>query len=186
MKPPYISDIRSHISGTLSGVLDCAIEPGRIRLPSREANASVRPPQGIDTAPALSASFGSLYGAPLLAGIREVNGWLLLDFSPAFFDALVQRINASIPLPPEDGGDYALNRMLALARHGGSGCPDHPAFHRALLLGIAAFESRAAAFRAAQAAVALFRAVPPRLRPELLSRSGALGSALARLLASAR
>jgi hypothetical protein len=76
--------------------------------------------------------------------------------------------------------------MLTLARHGGTGCPDHPAFRRALLHAIAARNGAAAYRRATQAAETLFSTIPPLARPSYMSECGALGGALARLLSISR
>ncbi len=185
MTTSFDSEIRVRLADVLGGAFLCPIDAKKIRLPARHADASVRPPQEADPERALGADFGSLYGAPLVESVHLVNGWLLFDFSPAFFGALAERVNALFPAPSSDGGRHAVNRMLALMRHGQAGCPDHPALHRALLLAICAHESRAAYRRAEHAAQTLFHSVPPRDRCALLSGCGALGGALARLLLSA-
>jgi hypothetical protein len=182
MIPSFDSDIRGSLAGSVGRALGAAVGAETIRLPSRASDASLRPPRGTDPCAALSADFGSLWGAPLVETVRAVNGWLLFGFTPAFYDALVSQVNASLPLPEEDGGVYAVNRMLALARHTGGGCPNLTAARRALLLAVSAHRSPAAYQRALRAAETLFSSVPPRDRPALLSRSGALGGALARLL----
>lgn len=182
MIPSFESEIRGRLAETLSDAFHLAIDAQRIHLPARQADASFRPPQGIDPAEALAAGFGSLWGAPLVEAVRIVSGWLWIDFSPAFYDALVSSANAALPLPAQDGGSHAVNRMLTLARHAGAGCPDLPAARRALLLAAAAQQSSAAYRKAALAAGTLFSSVPPRDRPALTDQSGALGGALARLL----
>ncbi len=186
MIPSFDSDIRARLAEAVGAALGTTADARKIRLPARSADASFRPPQGVDPADALNVDFGLFWGAPLVAGVQVVNGWLLFQFSAAFYSALVSRINADLPLPAEDGGEHVINRMLALARHEGDGCPDLPAMHRALLFGIAAYQSSAARKKAVQAAESLFSSVSPRERPALLSRSGALGGALARLLFLAR
>jgi hypothetical protein len=130
--------------------------------------------------------YGSLYGAPLVSSIRLHNGWLLFSFSEELFDALVGQINASLPLPADDGGEHALNRLLALGRHDGEGCPPLPAFRRALLEAVSADQSPAAYRRAIRAAETLFHSIPPRERPALLDHCGAYARALARLLGGDR
>ncbi len=181
MTTPFDSEIRA----ALAGALGTAADAQKIHLPARYADASVHPPRGADSERAPGVRFGSLYGAPLVETVRVQNGWLLFTFSPAFYDALTMQINALLPLPASDGGSHAVNRMLVLARHGGSGCPDHPAFRRALLLAVCAHESRAAYLRAERAARTLFHTIPPRERAALLPLCGAFGGALARLLFSA-
>jgi len=130
--------------------------------------------------------FGALYGAPLIGQVRVVNGWLLFDFSPAFCSALVDEINRTLPAPDATNETHAQNRMRVLARHDGSGCPDVPAFYRALVLSLVAHESLAAYRRAEHAAQTLFHTISPRIRPALLSRCGAFGGALWRLLSHTR
>ncbi len=184
MASSFDSKIRACLAGALSGALETAIDARKIHLPARTADASVRPPYEIDPAPALAVNFGSLYGAPLVKSIRVENGWLLFEFSAAFYSALVQRVNETIPIPINDDGSHAVNRMLSLARHGGSGCPDHFSFHRALLLGVLAHNSDSAHVKAQRAAESLFRTISLRDQCALLPDCGALGSALARLLAA--
>jgi len=122
----------------------------------------------------------------LVKAVREVNGWLLFDFSPAFFSALVDEINASPSAPDANGETHAENRMRALARHSGLGCPDIPAFHRAIIEAVVAHESPAAYRRAERAALSLFHTIPPRERPALFPHCGALGGAILRLLIFSR
>ena len=186
MKSFFGSEIRQSLAGALGDALGIPVDAGKIRLPAREAHTSYRPPQGIDAAGVRAADFAPLYGAPLVSQVRLVNGWLLFDYTAAFFSALVAQVNNTLTLPSEDCGSHAINRMRALSRHDGSGCPDIPAFHRALILALAADQSAAAFRKAEQAAIALFHSIPPRERPALLPSCGALGGALARLLVSAR
>ncbi len=186
MAEPFDSEIRARMAEALGSAFGMLIDARRIHLPARAADASFRPPQGASPSSVQPADIGALYGVPLVEQIRIVNGWQLFTFSGAFFDALTARVNEKLPLPAHDGGVYAVNRMLALARHGGSGCPDLPAARRALLLAVSAHESRAAYRRATQAALMLFHNVPTRERGALLSESGSLGGALARLLFAAR
>ena len=182
MKPPFESEIRAQILRVLGGA---ALLPpaARVHLPARDAHASIRLPAGTSAQAVLALDFGALYGAQLVSSLRVVNGWLLFDFSPDFFCALVERVNQTLPLPSSDEGNHAINRMLSLQRHSGSGCPDHPAFHRALLLAVVASASSAARQKAERAAETLFHTIAPKDRPPLLPSCGALGGALARLLA---
>ena len=189
MTPPFESDIRAQLVGVLGEALGQAPDAKRIRLPARVAHASVRLPEGVDASTLATPDFGSLYGAPLVETLRVVSGWLLFDFSPRFFSALTQAILAADPAPDTAGNQpetHAENRMRALSRHPGSGCPDHPAFHRALILALVAHESDAAYQRAQMAAETLFHTIPPRDRGALFSRCGALGGALWRLLYKSR
>ena len=182
MTPPYESEIRAQIVSVLGGALGQSPEAARIRLPAKMAHASFRPPQGADANALAALNFGALYGAPLMNQVRVVNGWLLFDFSPAFCSALVDEINRTLPAPDATNETHAQNRMRALARHAGTGCPDVPAFHHALVLSLVAHESPAAYRRAERAALTLFHTIAPQDRPALLSRCGALGGALWRLL----
>ena len=183
MKPPFESEIRAQIRRVLGGALPNA-PVSRIHLPARDAHASVHLPQGADADALVALDFGSLYNAQLVDSVRVVNGWLLFTFSPAFFNALVEEIHRLLPAPEPAFNALAQNRMYVLSRHDGTGCPDQDAFLRSLLLATVAHESKAALARAEQAALTLFHTIPPRIRPALLSRCGALGSAMHRLLAN--
>ncbi|MDD4311409.1 MAG: hypothetical protein PHW41_02870 [Eubacteriales bacterium] len=182
MIPPYESEIRARIAETLGCALGQAPKARSIHMPARDAHASVRPPQGGNATTLLALDYSLLYGATLVESVRERNGWLLLDFSPAFFSALVERINASTPAPDAGSETYAQNRMRTLSRHGGTGCPNVPSFYRALLLALRAHESVAAYQKAERAALTLFHEIPPRERPALLGQCGGFGGALLRLL----
>ena len=186
MTPPYESEIRARLAAALGGALGQLPDARSIRLPAKAAHASFRPPQGADANALTALDYGSLYGEPLVETVRVVNGWLLFSFSPAFFSALVRQINLALPSPKADRETLAQNRMRALSRHGGSGCPNLPAFHHALVQAVVAHESRAAYRRAEQAALTLFHTILPRERPALLSQCGALGGALTRLLTDHR
>jgi hypothetical protein len=182
MTPPYESEIRAQLVRVLGGALGQPPEAARIRLPARMAHASFRPPMGADVNALAALDFGVLYGTPLVDQVRVVNGWLLFDFTPAFFSALVDEITRSLPAPDATNETHAQNRMRVLARHEGTGCPAVPAFHRALVLSLVAHESPAAYRRAEHAAKTLFHTIAPRERAALLSHCGALGGALWRLL----
>ena len=186
MIPPYESEIRAQLARVLGGALRQAPKAAQVRLPARDAHASFRPPQGADARGLAALDFGSLYGAPLARSVRAVNGWLLFDFSSEFLSALVDRIDRTLPAPQREDETHAENRMRALARHAGGGCPDLPALTRALVLALAAYESPAAYRRAERAALSLFHTIPPQERVRLLSRCGALGGALWRLLSCSR
>ena len=186
MKPPYESEIRAQLVRVLSGTLRDSPDARNLRLPARDAHLSFRPPQGADPDLFTTLDFGALYGAPLVERVRAVNGWLLFDLSPAFFTALVNEINRSYPIPELADDTHAENRMRLVSRHDGTGCPDLPSFHRALMLALAAHESQAAYARAERAASSLFHEIPPRDRSALLSQCGALGGAMLRLLALSR
>lgn len=186
MTPPYERDIRNRLAEALGGALGQTPDAQRIRLPARMAHASFHPPQGADADRLATLDFGSLYGAPLVMAVRVVNDWLLFDFSPAFFAALTDEICRSRHTPDLSGETHAENRMRALSRHDGAGCPDEPAFHRALIEAVVAHESPAAYRRAERAALTLFHTIAPRERSALFSCCGALGGAIWRLLSRSR
>lgn len=179
------SEIRAAIAGTLSRASGLCFDPGGVHIPARHAAASVHLPIGPAAFAVSPADFPALFGAPLVSGCRTVNGWLLLDFTDLFYDALVRRTIKSLPDADFGIRDPAINRMLVLARHGGSGCPRVPSLQRALLLALSAQKSAAAFRRASRAAETMLHALSPRERPALLDKCGALGNALARLLSYA-
>ena len=182
MESSFDNDMKAALAIALGSALGLVVDARKIHLPARAAHASYRPPQGVAPDAALPCDYGSLYGAPLVSQVRLLNGWLLFDFSPDFFYALVERVNETLPLPSSDEGNHAINRMLALARHSGSGCPALPGFHRTLILAVAAKGSRAAYQKAELATEVLFHSVSPKDRALLFPSCGALGGALARLL----
>ena len=182
MIPPYESEICTRIAETLGTALENPLPARSIHLPARNAHASVHPQRDGKIDRLLALDYGSLYGAKLVETTRVVNGWLLLDFSPAFFSALVDEINASVPAPDTSGETHAQNRMYVLSRHEGTGCPEIPSFYRALLLALTAHESAAAYRRAERAVLTLFHDIPARERPALFRQCGAFGGAILRLL----
>jgi hypothetical protein len=186
MTPPYESEIRLRLSECLALALGETIDSARVHMPAREAHASFRPPHGADLSALVALDFGTLYGAPFIERVRVVNGWFLFDFSSAFFSALVERICDELPAPTQEEETHEQNRMRVLERHGGSGCPDDPAFTRALLFALTAHKSRAAYHKAEQAAEALFHKIPPRDREKLITTCGAFGGAMLRLLGASR
>jgi len=151
-------------------------------MPARHAAASLRPPPGTLASCAPAAGF---HGAPLLQDARMAGGWMLFDFSGAFYDALTQRALETLPAAGYAMQDHAINRMFVLSRHGGGGCPRVPSVQRALLLCVLAHQSAAAYARAAHAVKSMLYSVPPRERPALMETCGALGGACARLLSAA-
>ena len=177
----FENEIRLRLAEAASGAYSCRFDGARVHLPARHAAASLRLPNGTPDAPAQAVS-ARLYGVELVESCRVVNGWLLFDLTREFYNALTAQVNAELPPPESDLGRHAVNRMLVLARHGGTGCPDIPALQRALLLCVCAGKSRASLLPAERAALTMFHVVEPNERPALLERSGALGSACARLL----
>lgn len=69
----------------------------------------------------------TLYGVKLVERVFQSEGRLCFSLTDAFFNAAVRKTNALTPfptLPPrvEGRAEYALSRMLMLARKGGDGC----------------------------------------------------------------
>ena len=71
-----------------------------------------------------------LWSVRLLREVREENGWLLFDLSPAFFTRLCDR---AAVLDRDPGTDYVSMRMRMLSRKPASPCPDHCGVRLALL-----------------------------------------------------
>ena len=175
------SEIRSSLAEAVSRAAGLPFDASNVRLPARHAAASLRLPNGAAPFPPEAVS-ARLYGVEMIESCRVVNGWLLFDLRDAFYNALTEHVLAAYPPPESDLGRHAINRMLVLARHGGTGCPSIPALQRALLLCVCAGKSRSALEQAERTANAMFRSIPPKERPALLEQSGALGNACARLL----
>lgn len=177
----FESEIRSRLAEAASRAAGLPFDASSVHLPVKHAAASLRLPNGAPPFQPETVS-ARLYGAEMIKSCRVVNGWLLFDWRSAFYDALTEHVLAAYPAPDSDLGRHAINRMLALARHGGTGCPSVPALQRALLLCVCAGKSRSALEQAERAVCSIFRSVPPKERPALLEQSGALGNACARLL----
>lgn len=71
-----------------------------------------------------------LWGTEPILDVRAVNGWLLFDLSPAFFEVLCEKAAA---LEREPGTDYVSLRMTILMRKPACPCPDNARVHAALL-----------------------------------------------------
>ncbi|HWP21922.1 MAG TPA: hypothetical protein VN417_04180 [Candidatus Cryosericum sp.] len=177
----FENEIRFSLAEAACGAYSFRFDASRLHLPARHAAASLRLPNGTPDSPAQAIS-ARLYGVELIESCRVVNGWLLFELSRAFYDALTEQVNAELPPPASDLGRHALNRMLVLARHEGTGCPNIAALQRALLLCVCAGKSPASLLRAERATRTLFHSIEPNQRPALLNASGALGNACARLL----
>lgn len=178
------NEIRFSLAEAASGAFSCRFDGARVHLPARHAAASLRLPNGSPDSPARAIS-ARLYGAELVESCRVVNGWLLFELTREFYGALTEHVNAELPPPASDLGRYAINRMLVLARHEGTGCPNIAALQRALLLCVCAGKSRSALEQAERAICSMFHSVPPKERPALFEQSGALGKACARMLSDA-
>jgi hypothetical protein len=176
------NEIRGALSRAAAYASGLHLAGETFHIPARHAAASVRLPEGSSV---FRAPEAELFGSPLIQNGRMVRGWLLFDFSDAFYDALVRRVLKTLPAADHAPQEHAVNRMLVLSRHGGSGCPRVPSVQRALLLCILAHQSRAAYARAARAAETMLHPVVPYERPALLAACGELGDACARLLYAA-
>ncbi len=174
------------LSKPLSAVFQAELPPERVRLPAFRAHASLHIPRGCSAEHLTADDFPPLYDAPLVDSLAIENDWLLFYFSDAFFDALVSHIRMTLPPAADDLGEHAINRMRALSRHDGDGCPREDAFQYALLRGLCAKNSPAAFSRACRDAEALFWSIPPRKRPSLSAQCGAYGDAMARLIHQAK
>lgn len=175
------SEIRSSLAEAVSRAAGLPFDASDVHLPARHAAASLRLPSGAAPFPPEAVS-ARLYGVEMIESCRVVNGWLLFDLSDAFYNSLTEHVLVAYPPPESDLGRYAVNRMLVLARHGGTGCPNIPALQRALLLCVCAGKNRSSLEQAERAVRSMFRSIPPKERPALLEQSGALGNACARLL----
>lgn len=171
-------DVWKDVQATVAAAL--GTPPDRVRIPARRFAAGCYRPEGEKPAP---EAFGTLYGAPLVSSVLQENGWVLLTFTDAFYNACVDRAIAAFPPATDDLNIHALNRMLQLSRHGGAGCPPIPAMQHALLLACGPIHNRSNTLRACFLLESVFSSVPPRERRALLARSGAYGDACARLLA---
>jgi hypothetical protein len=177
-------EIRSILAGALSRETGALFDAGSVHLPSRHSAASVHIPYRLAVREFSADIFPSAFGAPFVSSCRTVGGWLLVDFFDAFYDMLVERVRASLPAASGATVNHAVNKLQSLARHGGTGCPRVPSLQRALLLALAAQKSPGAYAQACCACETMLHAVPPRDRPALADRCGALADALARLLSS--
>lgn len=178
--------LENEIRGALSSAALSAgvcLPAAAFRIPARGADAGARLPDGATLSREPEAV---LFGAPLVKRTRVTGGWLLVDFSGAFYDALALQALETIPAVQDAAQEHAVNRMLVLSRHGGSGCPRVVSLQRALLLCTLAHQGGAACARAERAAETMLHAVPPRERPALIETCGALGGACAKLLSSAK
>lgn len=64
----------------------------------------------------------TLFGVPLLASVREENGWLLFFFTADAIDACAN----ALPPPEEPDDSYFSRRLWIMARHPDAKTPDDP------------------------------------------------------------
>lgn len=166
----------------LNDALFLALDAKRIRMPSRDADASAYLPDASRALPPC-ACMPDVFGTPPLAAWEKRNDRLLMTFSDALMDAIVTRVNETLPSAQNGYDDPVLSRMLLLSRHTGEGCPPDPAFRRALLYTLSACGKEGAMRHAKAALWRVFAAVPPRQRVAMLPLCGAYGDACARMIA---
>lgn len=185
MKESVIAPVRQKLFAGVRARGGVEVPPAAFHLPARSAPASAFLPEEARVpyrwADAGSA-FGAVLGAPLVLRTELDGSYLLLHFTGAFYDALVAHIRASLPAAADDRGRLALNRMLALARKAGEGCPDDPAAKRLLWQLVCLYERPGGIADAERAATAYLTQLPPRERQRLAGQSGALADAAARIL----
>lgn len=70
-------------------------------------------------------------GIPILTHVKEKNGWLLLTFTPDFWEKLLELGQS---LPPATLECYWGNRLHMLSRKGDAPCPTVPPVQETLLL----------------------------------------------------
>ncbi len=169
--------VRSGIAAGISGHTEADV-----RIPARHAACSIYAPEIIAVLP---DAFPAMLGVPAVRTVTPKNGWLLFAFTDAFYDACVLETCAALPEPTEDGGSYALNRMLTLARQAGEGCPHNADIQRALWLMLGAAYGHTSADEAARAVLRMLHPLPPQVRMEARRTCGGVASACARLYARA-
>ena len=163
------------------------VSPDGIRVPVRDGALGIY--VGGPTAdPLPPCPAGAALGAPLIASARYQGGWIIMELTGQFYSAAVEAVRLWLPPAPDDLHRHPLNRMLALARKGGSGCPDSAPVQRAMLTVLALADPCAPAspaHRLRQAERALEKmllGVPPAKRPALADACGPMADAAARIL----
>lgn len=134
-----------------------------------------------------------LYGVPLVEGVSQSEGRLCFTLTDAFFNAAVREVNESMPLPSlppraENRAEYALSRMLMLARKGVGGCDASARRMVWSALGITERlnDKKALKIRltlAAEHALSFGADIPLKERMALYQKSGAAGACAARCIA---
>lgn len=187
-----IGALRESIARGVSLALGREIGPERVRVPARGAEAGLALWEPADLAAwhargetvTPSELFNAVCGADAILSLREENGWLLFGLSDAFYDALIAWAR-ELPLPKDDMGSLALNRMLVLKRHGGVGCPHAGSIRNALWLTACAYEGLTALSRAEEALLSMWDGIVPAERAEIMNGCGEMADAACRLLCGA-
>ncbi len=135
----------------------------------------------------------TLYGAPLFKSVAHSEGRLCFTLTDAFFASAIRETNAASPLPAlpprvESRAEYALSRMLMLARKGGSGCTEGAKRMVWAALGVSERLSDAKALKirlmlAAEHALSFGTELPMKERMALYNASGEAAACTARCIA---
>lgn len=164
---------RRAIAAGLPGVTEADV-----RIPARHAAISVYAPE----APLAAAeAFPTVLGVPMVRTVGRQNGWLLFTLTDKFYDACVREICGVLPKPPDDCGSFARNRMLALARQAGEGCPHNAHIRRALWLWLGAAYGYVSKTEAERAFLRMLYPLPVRERMQARRSLGQMADACARL-----
>ncbi len=137
MEAPLTHRIRNTAAAFLAEAAGAPVAPARVK-PSAYAplscSAFVRDGMAGTLLPRIREGLArcTLDGVPLLGDVTERGGWLLLDFSDAWWERLCALAKA---LPMADGGGgYLENRLRMLVRHGDAPCPIDATVRRVLWL----------------------------------------------------
>ena len=158
------------------------VPAGSVRIPSREADVSC--PCFVNGGPDVQQTVRELENSliPEVAGIREKNGWLLMDLSPQFYDSAVRSLAETEGRVVTE--TYCYQKMRMLTRYPGKGCPCNRDVQRALLLALVASEEPSGAHleQAERALLTMAYPTEPEKRTELLSCCGDVARAAINLL----
>lgn len=159
----------------------------RVCIPARSAEAGCYCPDPLsceEAARILNAlrPFPAVLGVPLVERVEGKNHWLRFRFTGAFFDALTWLYIRELPEPDSDLGEYALNRMMALSRQGGRGCPAYAPIQRAMLLTAGLVGGHSSLIRVRRALNGMTLDPPPGERAKLAAQCGDVGAAASRIL----
>lgn len=183
--------LQAALAAGLSQAIDRAVPLSDIHMPARAAAAgsptAIR--FGLDAARladrlSKALPFPEVFGVQPVRRVRTKNRWLLFDLSDEWYAAAADALIAALPPAAADCGSHALNRMRALARRGGAGCPPYAPVQRALLLTLLLLPDATPRQRAQaeRALLTMAHGLPPRERAALLGGCGAVGEAAARVL----
>ncbi len=188
--------VRQALCAQLKGV--ASLEAVDVCTDARNCQASVplawhtRMPAPEALRRALSGPAPRLFGAPLIQEAYLSGGHACFLFTEAAYGAIMAHIIAGTQIPPlpdpaRGEADYAVARMLMLARKGGEGCPADKRTREALWLAMGILDAggarrEARRLRAARAFTGLLRGRPPQERWQLAQALGPAADCAARLL----